>query len=129
MPPTIPELIAQADQAIKQEDFDRLMEFYADDAILVVKPGRIARGKAEIRAAHIAIAQYFRHSIAPTQGKMMALEAGDTALVLAQTLLAADNQAESAFPMERRATYVYRREPDGRWLCAIDNSYGTTLLD
>ncbi len=31
--------------------------------------------------------------------------------------------------MSRRATYVFRLESDGRWLCTIDNSYGTSLLD
>jgi hypothetical protein len=29
----------------------------------------------------------------------------------------------------RRATYVFRQESDGRWLCTVDNSYGTALLD
>jgi len=29
----------------------------------------------------------------------------------------------------RRATYVFRQESDDRWLCTIDNSYGTSLLD
>ena len=43
-------------------------------------------------------------------------------------VLDADNKAESAYSMERRATYVYRRI-GGKWLCAIDNSYGTALLD
>ena len=27
-----------------------------------------------------------------------------------------------------RATYVFRREADGRWVCTVDNSYGTDLL-
>lgn len=39
------ELIKQADKAITNEDFDTLMAFYADDAVLVVQPGQIARGK------------------------------------------------------------------------------------
>ncbi len=38
-------LIKQADKAISAEDFEALMEFYADDAVLVVQPGQIARGK------------------------------------------------------------------------------------
>ncbi|MBQ1785141.1 MAG: hypothetical protein II005_00185 [Turicibacter sp.] len=59
---------------------------------------------------------------------MTMLEAGDTVLVLSQTLLESDNQDESEYAMERRATYVYRKV-NGKWLCAIDNSYGTTLLD
>lgn len=66
----IKELIKQADLAIKNEDFDHLMDFYSDDAILVVRPGKIARGKKEIKEAFIKIAKYFDNSIVPTQGKM-----------------------------------------------------------
>ena len=42
-------LIKQADEAIAQQDFKKLMDFYADDAILVVKPGVVARGKEQIQ--------------------------------------------------------------------------------
>ena len=124
----IKELIKQADLAIKNEDFDHLMDFYSDDAILVVRPGKIARGKKEIKEAFIKIAKYFDNSIVPTQGKMEFLEAGDTVLVISQTLLDANSAQESEYSMERRATYVYRLI-DGKWLCVIDNSYGTTILD
>ena len=124
----IKELIKQADLAIKNEDFDHLMDFYSDDAILVVRPGKIARGKKEIKEAFIKIVKYFDNSIVPTQGKMEFLEAGDTVLVISQTLLDANNAQESEYSMERRATYVYRLI-DGKWLCVIDNSYGTTILD
>lgn len=78
----IKRLIDAADKAIKEERFDDLMEFYTDDAVLV----------------------------------------------LSQTLLEADNKSESEYSMDRRATYVYRNV-NGKWLCSIDNSYGTTLLD
>ena len=124
----IKELIKQADLAIKNEDFDHLMDFYSDDAILVLRPGKIARGKKEIKEAFIKIAKYFDNSIVPTQGKMEFLEAGDTVLVISQTLLDANNAQESEYSMERRATYVYRLI-DGKWVCVIDNSYGTTILD
>lgn len=124
----IKQLIAAADAAIKEERFDDLMEFYTDDAVLVVKPGLEVKGKEAIKAAFIKIAAYFNNSIVPTQGKMQMIEAGDTVLVLSQTLLAADKKTDSEFSMDRRATYVYRKI-DGKWLCAIDNSYGTSLLD
>ena len=124
----IRELINQADKAIKEERFDDLMNFYTDDAVLVVKPGMEVQGKENIKRAFIKIAEYFKNSIEPTQGKMLMIEAGDTVLVLSQTLLDADNKDTSEYSMERRATYVYRKV-DGKWLCAIDNSYGTTLLD
>lgn len=122
------DLIHQADLAIKEERFDDLMEFYTEDALLVVKPGSEVQGKERIKQAFIKIAAYFKNSIVPTQGKMMMLEAGDTVLVLSQTLLDSSNKEESEYSMDRRATYVYRLV-DGKWLCAIDNSYGTTLLD
>lgn len=124
----IKSLIEQADEAIRNEEFDKLMDFYTDDAVLVIMPGKLAHGKQEIKEAFIKIAAYFKNSLVPTQGKMMMIEAGDTVLVLSQTLLESDNQDESEYAMERRATYVYRKV-NGKWLCAIDNSYGTTLLD
>ena len=124
----IEELIAAADKAIKEERFDDLKEFYTEDAVLVVKPGLEVKGKEAIKEAFIKIADYFNNSVVPTQGKMLMIEAGDTVLVLSQTLLDANNKESSEYSMDRRATYVYRKI-DGKWLCAIDNSYGTTLLD
>ncbi|WP_035945160.1 YybH family protein [Fusobacterium perfoetens] len=124
----IKELIKKADLAIKEERFDDLVEFYSKDAILVIKPGTYARGKKEIKEAFIRIAKYFKNSIVPTQGKMIFLEAGDTVLVLSQTFLDSKNKLESEYSMERKATYIYKKI-NGKWLCSIDNSYGTTLLD
>lgn len=120
--------IKQCDIAIRNEDFDTLMNFYTDDAILVVKPGMIAKGKDEIKKAFIAIAKYFNNSIVPTQGEMIILEAGDIALVISQTLLAADIKT-SEYSMDRRATYVFKKDSNNQWLCAIDNSYGTDLIE
>lgn len=125
----IKRLIKEADLAIKNEDFDTLMDYYADDAILVVKPGKIVQGKEEIKKAMIAIAKYFNNSIVPTQGEMIILEAGDVALVLSHTLLEAAKKQDSEYTMDRLATYVYRRNSQGNWLCAIDNSYGTELIN
>jgi ketosteroid isomerase-like protein len=52
------------------------------------------------------------------------LEAGDTALVLARTLVSAPGREDEL----RDATYIYRREADGHWRCCIDNSYGHRVL-
>lgn len=61
------QLIADADSAINREDFDAVMNFYSDDAVLVVRPGLLARGKMEIRSAFVNIAEYFNHSLAVKQ--------------------------------------------------------------
>jgi len=123
----IKELIDRADKAIKEERFDDLMEFYTEDAVLVVKPGMEVQGKVSIKNSFIKIAEYFKNSLVATEGNIVMVEAGDTVLVLSQTLLDSSNKEESQFAMERRATYVYRNI-NGKWLCAIDNSYGTSLL-
>lgn len=121
------DIISACDLAIQNEDFDTLMNYYSEDAVLVVKPGMIARGKEEIKKAFITIANYFNHHIVPTQGKMILLEAGDTVLVLSQTLLDSDKK-DSEYAVERRATYVFKKSAQGEWLCVIDNSYGTDLI-
>lgn len=41
----IKDIISACDLAIQNEDFDALMNYYTEDAVLVVKPGMIARGK------------------------------------------------------------------------------------
>ncbi len=125
---TIKKLIGEADKAIKEERFDDLMQFYSEDAVLVVKPGLEAKGKKQIKEAFIKIVAYFQNSVVPTQGKMMMIETEDTVLVLSQTLLDSTNKDDVEYSMDRRATYVYKKV-DGQWLCAIDNSYGTSLLD
>ncbi len=122
-------LIEAADRAIGAEDFDALMEFYAEDATLVVKPGLIASGKEQIRRAFVAIAEYFDHSIVVTQGDMQVIEGADTALVIMETVLQTSGKGGLPSSVTRRATYVFRRDADGKWLCVIDNSYGTDLLN
>ena len=61
-------VIEACDRAISQEDYTTLMEHYADDATLVVKPGMVVSGKENIRKAFIAIADYFQHRLVVTQG-------------------------------------------------------------
>jgi uncharacterized protein (TIGR02246 family) len=118
-------LIEKADKAINREDFDTVVDLYADDAVLVIKPGMNAVGKAQIKSAMEAIAAHFEHSLDVKQAGIVILETGDTALVLAKTIVSAKN-----YPVtERKATYVSKKDLNNRWVCAIDNSYGHDLLD
>jgi len=118
-------LIEKADKAINAEDFDTVVDLYTEDAVLVVHPGSRAVGKAQIRSAMEAIAIHFERSLDVRQVGMVILEAGDTALVLAKTLVSAKNSPT----VERKATYVFRKDAHGTWRCAIDNSYGHEMLE
>ena len=117
-------LIEIADSAINREDFDTLIDIYSDDAVLVIKPGLNAMGKAQIRKAFEAIAAHFNHKLEVKQGGMKILESEDTALVLAKTIVS----TPGAPAIHRNATYVFKKTPSGNWLCAIDNSYGHELF-
>ena len=117
--------IEKADRAIVAEDFDALLDIYTDDAVLVVEPGRNAKGKESIRKAFEAIAIYFKNGMQVKQNGMQILESGNTALVLANTVISAPNLPVT----ERKATYVFNKTPDGKWLCSIDNSYGHEIIN
>ena len=116
--------IKKADKAIVAEKFDELMDIYTDDAVLVIEPGRNAVGKTEIRKAFEAIAVYFKNGLQVEQNGLEILESGDTALVLANTVVSGPG-----FPAtERKATYVFNKSDSGIWLCSIDNSYGHEII-
>ncbi|MEY2334087.1 YybH family protein [Acidithiobacillus ferrianus] len=117
-------VIKKADTAIVQEDFNTLIDIYSADAVLVVKPGMNATGKVQIRKAFEAIATHFNHTLHVEQAGMKILEAGDTALVIAKTVVSASNMPAT----ERSAIYVFKKIANGDWLCQIDNSYGHELL-
>ena len=120
--------IEAADKAITDENFDALIEFYADDATLVIKPGMVVTGKEQIRKAFVAIAEHFNHSLVVKQGEMQVIQGGNTALVIMETILETVDSVGMASCISRRATYVFRENPVGKWLCVVDNSYGTDLL-
>lgn len=126
--PQLKATIEACDRAISQEDYVTLMEYYAEDALLVVKPGMVVKGKENIRKAFIAIADYFQHRLVVTQGRMEILEGDDNALVIMETRLDIPTPEGGTTQVTRRATYVFRQEGE-RWLCTVDNSYGTDLLD
>lgn len=117
--------IEKADKAIVAEDFATLMDIYSNDAILVVMPGVNAVGKDEILEAFKKIAVYFKHGLQVKQNGMKILESGNTALVLANTVVSGPNYPAT----ERKATYVFNRSVEGTWLCSIDNSYGHEVID
>jgi uncharacterized protein (TIGR02246 family) len=122
-------VIGAADKAIMAEDLDTVMDFYDEHATLVVRPGLNAVGKEQIRKAFVAIADYFNHSLKITQDKIKIIESGDTALVIAEAVLDFSGGDGAPTSLVRRSTYVFRKNADNKWLCLIDNSYGTDLLN
>lgn len=122
------QIIEACDKAISAKDYDALMAYYAEDATLVVKPGMTVQGKEAIRKAFMAISDYFQGQLVVEQGDMQVIEGAGNALVIMETKLRFPDSDGNPVDITRRATYVFRQEDNGRWLCTIDNSYGTELL-
>jgi ketosteroid isomerase-like protein len=59
---------------------------------------------------------------------MVVLEGGDTALVIMESILETIGKDGMPSSMTRQGTYVFRKSATGKWLCVVDNSYGTDLL-
>jgi len=122
------EVVERADRLINARRFDELMDFYCEDATLVVRPGQNACGRAAIRRAFDAIDEHFLGRLRVRQSALQVVEAGDTALVLARAAIAGESRQGPRVEL-RKATYVFRREADAQWRCLVDNSYGVELLD
>src|SRR5512143_2749931 len=113
--------IELADQAINRRDVAALMDFYAEDATLVIEPGRNAHGKEQIAKAFGAIFAYFNQSLSVTQRDFHVIEGGGVALVVCKLTLSAQGMEASRVSMERKPTYVFRKSSDGKWRCLVDN--------
>ncbi|QXP85833.1 DUF4440 domain-containing protein [Methylococcus sp. Mc7] len=119
--------IELADQAINRRDMAALMDFYEEDATLVIEPGRCAYGKEQIAQAFGAIFEYFNQSLSVSQRDFHVIEGGGVALVVCKLSLSAQGMDTSRVSMERKPTYIFRKSMDGKWRCLIDNSYGVDL--
>jgi uncharacterized protein (TIGR02246 family) len=109
-------------RAFNEADLDSLMALYTPDAALVPQPGQVVTGHAAIREALQAfLALKGRIRIETTY----AVEAGDIALLRSQWHLDGTGPDGKPVAMSGRSNEVVRRQPDGRWLIAIDHPYGS----
>lgn len=118
---TIDELV----EAINGARLDRAVAVYESDAVLVVQPGRLARGSVEIRDAlggFIALKAVLRSEAQEV------IEAGDVALYFGRWSLTGTDPAGKAVAMGGESTDVLRRQRDGRWLIVLDNPWGAQVL-
>ncbi len=116
--------IQKADTAFLQKDIDSLIGIYSDDAMLLIEPGKSVTGIQNIREAFETISEQFSQTLKVNRSEMEIHESGNTALVSTKTVVCASNFPE----LEKDATYVFKKQPGGEWLCLIDSSYRPELL-
>lgn len=108
-------------KALNAADLDALASLYEADASLMPSPGNVVTGKEAIRAA---LAGFLAAKPSMTLNAKTLAQTGDIALVSAQWRLAMTDQKGESVTMEGQSVEVLRRQPDGRWLFAIDFPFG-----
>lgn len=122
----VEQAVAGLDAAFNRRDMAAVLDFYEDDAVLMVEPGRSITGKDNLRAF---FELFLASESLARQDRVKVLMNGDLALFLSRwTLL---TPAPGTTPREQHlvATSVFRKGTDGRWRLAIDNSFGPMVLD
>jgi uncharacterized protein (TIGR02246 family) len=106
--------------AFNAGDADGLLELYADDAVLIPEPGRVARGSAEVKEAlggFLALKGTMDLRLRGTiEGSSLAITYG------AWTINATGDDGES-INMAGDSTEVVAKQPDGTWRIVIDDPW------
>ncbi|MDQ2962357.1 MAG: SgcJ/EcaC family oxidoreductase [Pseudomonadota bacterium] len=118
-PEDIDRLFAEALNAGK---LDALVALYEPQATLAPMPDKLVTGTAAIREALAGfLAGKPRMSLTPR----LVAQAGELAVVSAKWELSMTGTDGKPANMTGQSVEVVRRQPDGRWLFAIDLPFGT----
>lgn len=112
-------------KALNRGDVDAAVAQYEPGASLVVQPGVVATGTIALREA---LAGFAALKPAITTEAYKVIEAGDIALYCSRWRLRGTDPAGNAVQMGGRSSDVLRRQPDGKWLIALDNPFGPDIV-
>ena len=107
--------------ALNAGDLDALVALYEPGAALMPSPGTVVNGTAAIREA---LAGFLAAKPSMSLSAQTLAQAGDVALVSAAWQLSLIGPDGKPATMSGKSVEVARRQPDGRWLFAIDFPFG-----
>ncbi len=122
MPANSPQEVAMGiGQGLSNGDLDGIMAMYEPSACLVLQSGQVLQGVAAIREG---IAGFL--ALKPTMNaeSRTVVQADDVAIVYVKWSLSGTGTDGAAVSMSGHSTDIMRRQPDGTWLCVIDNPFG-----
>lgn len=120
------EAVEQLDEAFNRGDIEAILDFYEDEAVMVMEPGRLAKGKTELRRAFQVILQ---SKGTAKQIKTHVIETDGIALFISRWVLSGQTPDGAPFSREFIATSVFRKHEDGGWRLVIDNAFGPAVLE
>ncbi len=119
-------VVEDLDAAVSRKDLEAVLGYYEDDAILVMEPGRIAHGTAEIRGFFKVV---FDMNITAKQLSTHVLQTEGVALFTSKWTAEGTLPNGESFRNENVATSVFHKGEDSQWRMIIDNSFGPAVLD
>ena len=117
--------VDQLTEAINRGDLEAALALYESDAVLVVQPGRLARGGTQLREA---LAKFIALEPTLRSEAQEVIDAGDLALYTGRWTLQGIDPAGHAVVMAGESSDILHRQRDGRWLIALDNPWGAKIL-
>ena len=118
--------VNQLSDALNRGDLEGALALYEPSAVLVAQPGQIARGSTELRAAlggFIGLKPELRSEA------QHVIENDAVALYTSRWTLHGTDPSGQAVTMGGVSSDILRRQRDGRWLIAIDNPWGSQILE
>ena len=115
--------VTQFVNATNKGDLETALGLYEPGASLVVQPGVVATGTLALREA---LAGFMALTL--TSEAHQVVEAGDVALYCSRWSLRGTDPAGNPVQMSGRSSDILRRQPDGNWLIALDNPWGTDIV-
>lgn len=120
------ETVELLDEAFNRGDIDAVLDFYEETAVVVAEPGRMAKGKSEIRAVYEWIFAHIKGTA--KQEKTHVIETGDIALFTSKWNFTGTTLDGESVSRESYASVILRKNSNGEWRVVIDNSWGTAVL-
>ena len=124
--PTPIDTVNELANALNRGDVEAALMLYEANAVLIAQPGRLARGPTELRAA---LKQFVALKPALRTQAQSVVEVDDIALYIGRWTLHGTDPSGQAIAMGGESSDVLRKQPDGRWLIAIDNPWGARVLE
>ncbi len=107
------------EQAVNSGDLEAVVRSYEPNAVLVLEPSQVFRGRDEIRRA---FGTFMEMEPKFQLNRRSLHHAEDIALGVYDLTLDGKGPAGSPVSLKGQAAVVFRRRADGRWLLLIDNA-------
>lgn len=120
------ETVELLDEAFNRGDLEAVLSFYEEGAVMVLEPGRLATGRAEMRRAYEWI--FANMKGVARQEKTHVIECGDIALFTSRWNYSGMTPDGTPVARESYASVILRKHADGNWRIVVDNSWGPAVL-